>query len=68
MPFPYLTGLATTVSTDEYGRVNIRHQVTHVVCRNLVFGKGRVEDTRVGDILHLKMELPALMQMALGVC
>lgn len=27
-----------------------------------------MEDTLVGDILHLKMELLASMQMALGVC
>jgi len=43
--------------------VNIRHQVTSVVCRNPDFGKRNIEDTLIEDILSLKMELLALMQM-----
>lgn len=48
-----------TVATPEYRTVNIRHQVTQVVCRNPGFGKGSIEDTLIEDILHLKMELLA---------
>lgn len=70
MIFTYHTGQATvdTVTNDVYGTVNIRRQVTRVVCGNSDFGKRSVEDTFIEDILNLKMELLALMQMAMGVC
>lgn len=69
MAFTYQTGqaIADTVTTGVHGTVNMRQQVTHVICRNPDFGKGRVEDTLIEDILNLKMELLALMQMAMGV-
>lgn len=69
MAFTYQIGQATadTVTTTLYGTVNIRQQVTPVICTNPDFGKRSVEDTFIEDILNLKMELFALMQMAMGV-
>lgn len=69
MAFTSQTGRPTAdrVSTGVDGTVNSRPQVTDVAYRNPDFGKGN-EDTLTEDILNLKAELLALMQMAMGVC